>query len=385
MLVAIDAIGIRGHGGAAVLCELLHWFPLVRPSWRFHVFLLEKDLCEFELPDELPGVTVTYTREGDKRVERMAWVNQGFPEKVKALKADVVFCFANIGARQPSTPQVVFCQFPGAFYKDFVPFWKIHARLRLAYMKQQIHRGFIASRAVVVQTKDMRDRIIHDFRLKPEEKIHIIPSGCRTPAKNPIIREKIKQQIQGTSHPRLIFISFPWKHKNFINLILALPEIIRHFPQASLLLTLDENEKSEYFANEIVKIRAAAQQAGVEKNIVMLGVLPGDEVDYALAQSDMLVFPSMAESFGLGIVEAMAAHIPVAIADLPYARDVAGDAACYFDPKNPAAIAASVVALLQDKEKMEELREMGELQRQQYDYQIIAEKIARVFEDAVRK
>jgi len=385
MLVAIDAIGIRGHGGAAVLVELLRWLPRVRPGWQFHVFLLERYLCEFDLPDDLPGVTVTRTREGDSRSDRMNWVNNGFPAQVKTLQADVAFAFANIGARQPSCPQVVFCQQAAVFDNKYTAFWKIHVHLRLAFMRKQFINGFSASCAVIVQTTDMRNRMLQYYRPVAGQQIHVIPSGCRTPSANPLIREEIKQKIANTSQPRLIYISYPWKHKNITNLVSALPEILWHFPQATLLLTLDESNISRTYAGEIAKIRRAAQQLGVADKVIMLGTLQEDEVDYALRESDMLVFPSTAESFGLGLVEAMAANCPIAVADLPYARDVAGDAACYFDPSSPAAIAACVVALLRDKEKMKALCMEGEAQRQQYDYQIIAEKIARVFEDAVHE
>ncbi|MEI7831929.1 MAG: glycosyltransferase [bacterium] len=385
MLVAIDAIGIRGHGGAAVLVELLRWLPRVRPGWQFHVFLLERDLCEFELPDDLPGVTVTRTREGDSRSARMNWVNNGFPARVKAMKADVAFAFANIGARQPSCQQVVFCQQAAVFDNKYAAFWKIDVHLRLAFMRKQFINGFAASRAVIVQTTDMRDRMLQYYRPAAGQQIHVIPSGCRTPSENPLIREEIKQKIAGTSLPRLVYISHPWKHKNITNLVNALPEILRHFPQASLLLTLDENRKSRTYAGEVAKILRAAHQAGVTDKVIMLGTLQEDEVEYALCESDLLVFPSTAESFGLGLVEAMAANCPIAVADLPYAHDVAGDAACYFDPHSPAAIATCVIALLRDREKMAALCVAGEVQRQQYDYRIIAEKFARVFEDAVNE
>ena len=61
-----------------------------------------------------------------------------------------------------------------------------------------------------------------------------------------------------------------------------------------------------------------------------------------------MVFPSLAESFGLPLVEAMAAGCPVAAADRPYAREVAGPAAVYFDPLDPRALAECVIGVLGD-------------------------------------
>jgi hypothetical protein len=61
MLVAIDAVGIRGHGGASVLTELLHWLPIVRPAWKWQVFLFDRDLREFDDPAVEGNVSFEHT------------------------------------------------------------------------------------------------------------------------------------------------------------------------------------------------------------------------------------------------------------------------------------------------------------------------------------
>jgi glycosyltransferase involved in cell wall biosynthesis len=58
---------------------------------------------------------------------------------------------------------------------------------------------------------------------------------------------------------------------------------------------------------------------------------PGkSEVMKELQISDMLVFPSLCESFGLPLVEAISVNKPIVAADLPYAHEVAKDCAVYF-------------------------------------------------------
>jgi glycosyltransferase involved in cell wall biosynthesis len=58
---------------------------------------------------------------------------------------------------------------------------------------------------------------------------------------------------------------------------------------------------------------------------------------YALASA--FVFPSLAEGFGLPVLEAMARGVPVACSDATSLPEVAGDAAILFDPHDPRAIA----------------------------------------------
>lgn len=64
------------------------------------------------------------------------------------------------------------------------------------------------------------------------------------------------------------------------------------------------------------------------------------------ASAAALVFPSLAEGFGLPVLEALACGGTVAAADIPPLREAGGDAAAYFDTSDPAAAADAVRRLL---------------------------------------
>jgi glycosyltransferase involved in cell wall biosynthesis len=64
--------------------------------------------------------------------------------------------------------------------------------------------------------------------------------------------------------------------------------------------------------------------------------------------ADVLVFPSTFEGFGMPVLEAMAAGVPVACSVIPPLREVAGDAALFFDPYSPHAMAEVVRQILCD-------------------------------------
>jgi hypothetical protein len=55
-------------------------------------------------------------------------------------------------------------------------------------------------------------------------------------------------------------------------------------------------------------------------------------------KADALIFPSVVESYGLPLVEAMVMGIPVIAADLPYARVLCGDEAIFFNPESPESL-----------------------------------------------
>jgi len=66
--------------------------------------------------------------------------------------------------------------------------------------------------------------------------------------------------------------------------------------------------------------------------------------------ADAFVFASSCETFGQILIEAMASGLPIASSDIGAAREILGDSALYFDPKNPASIFSALEKLLQDPE-----------------------------------
>ena len=71
---------------------------------------------------------------------------------------------------------------------------------------------------------------------------------------------------------------------------------------------------------------------GLEKIIENIGFLDNKRLAERYSESTALFFPSLTESYGNPLLEAASFGLPALVADLPYAHDVMGDAAIYFNP-----------------------------------------------------
>lgn len=239
---------------------------------------------------------------------------------------------------------------------------------------------------MIVQTDAMK-QLLAGLLPAIAERVKVIPSGYRTSNANPVIRDGKRCIIDEIEGVKLIYVSHPGEYKNHETLVRAIPRIAEKIPSVKLMLTIEPADAEDPECRTLVRILVErilkeVKLAAVDQNVVWLGVLTPDEVAYALSGSDLMVFPSLTESFGLPLAEAMAAGCPIVAADLPYAHDVGGEAAAYFDPHDPVSLADCVVSLLKDSKSRAVLASNGTTRSALFSYEIISEAIAKVLESA---
>ncbi len=86
------------------------------------------------------------------------------------------------------------------------------------------------------------------------------------------------------------------------------------------------------------------------------------------------VFPSIYEGFGMPPLEAMACGTPVACSNIPSLCEIAGDAALFFDPKDPVSIAAALERISEDETLRADLRAKGLRRAAEMSWSLAARK-----------
>jgi glycosyltransferase involved in cell wall biosynthesis len=138
-----------------------------------------------------------------------------------------------------------------------------------------------------------------------------------------------------------VYVGSDRPYKSLGTLLAAFQRVHAAVPQARLELTL------------------AAESFQAQPGTVALGQVGRAAVRQLLSRAQVLVMPSLAETVGLPLLEAMDAGCVVVSADLPYAREVSGNAALYFPAGDAAACAAQVQAVCSDSELRETLADRG--------------------------
>ncbi|MFA5126467.1 MAG: glycosyltransferase family 1 protein [Patescibacteria group bacterium] len=212
----------------------------------------------------------------------------------------------------------------------------------------------IRAQKIIAPSQATADDIRHYFPYA-KNKIRVIYNGYDAQEFTPI-PEAQKQEIKDKFDLPDNFLFYVGRlelKKNIPNLIRA----YKLLPDKSWPLVL-AGPWGKYGYNEIKSLVSDE----IKDKILFLGYLSQKHYRLLLAAADLFVFPSEFEGFGIPVLEAMACGTPVICSDLPVLREVAGEAAAYFDPGSPEAMARQLAEIISRPDLRQNFSTLG-LQR----------------------
>jgi glycosyltransferase involved in cell wall biosynthesis len=130
------------------------------------------------------------------------------------------------------------------------------------------------------------------------------------------------------------------------DLVLAAHEIVGGIPDCRFVVAGRDHTLDKKFRRELKRL---AKVLGLEDNFLWLDWL--DDISPLMAAADIFVSPSHSESFGLAILDAMAAGVPVVATATDGARELMGDTDTLVPIRDPLALAEKIRLYLEDDEK----------------------------------
>ncbi len=127
--------------------------------------------------------------------------------------------------------------------------------------------------------------------------------------------------------------------------------------------------------------RKLIRRRGLGRNVHFLGQISPKDLVLLYNISDILLYPSLYEGFGLPPIEAMACGTPVVCSDRGSLKEVVGDAAVIVDPEDPKAIAEGVERVLTDAELRQTLVARGIERAKGFKWATTAEKVMKIYHE----
>ena len=117
--------------------------------------------------------------------------------------------------------------------------------------------------------------------------------------------------------------------------------------------------------------------------IHLAGYAPREVAAELYRAAEVFVFPSLAEGFGLPLLEAMACGVPVVASTAPALLEVGGDAALYAEATDAVGLARQIERALEDRPLADRLRRAGLARARTFSWTRAAAQTAAVLQEAV--
>jgi glycosyltransferase involved in cell wall biosynthesis len=174
--------------------------------------------------------------------------------------------------------------------------------------------------------------------------------------------------------PFLFYVGVWRDHKNLNNLIEAFT-VLKSEYKLDYQLVLGGKPDNRY-----PEIKEAIDNSPFKNDIVLPGFIEEKELILFYNAATLFVLPSFCEGFGLVALESLACGTPVVGSNSTSLPEVLQDAAIYFDPKDPKAIAKTINQVLTDAHLYEALKNRGLSQIKQYRWADCAKKTLEIYE-----
>lgn len=165
--------------------------------------------------------------------------------------------------------------------------------------------------------------------------------------------------------PLLLHVGNYYPHKNLEVLVRSLALLPDRPPAPVLVLA----GAPDWFEE---RLRRSVAEHGLSGRVVFVGRVSDAQLVWLYRSATLFVLPSLSEGFGLPGLEAMAHGLPVAAADASCLPEVYGEAAAYFDPRQPRSVADCLARLLADERRRAQLAAAGRRRAAGYSWRAMA-------------
>ncbi len=165
-------------------------------------------------------------------------------------------------------------------------------------------------------------------------------------------------------YPYILIIATVYPHKNILNAVKAFSILVNKKKIKHRLIIVGKIENREYYQIIIDFI----MKEKLSDKIVFTGMISYESIWSYYKGAEIMIFPSLFETFGHPLVEAMASGTPVAASDIEVAHEVLGSAGVFFNPEDPEQIAEKIFNVIDNKILRREMVKNGYTRAEKFDW-----------------
>ncbi len=226
-----------------------------------------------------------------------------------------------------------------ALYFEKMAREKISLKSRMIVFIKKFLLKITAKKAkiIFVQTNWMKDKVKKSFKPKG-----LIVKLVWNTFNN--ISERNKRKFSDhmeNENINLLYVSLPRPYKNHIYLLRGFKIAIDRGFKGKLILTCPRKEEAK--SKTEINIINEINKLNIENNIELTGIISREKTLRLYEKSDIFIFPSLCESFGVPLLEALNYCMPIIGSNIEVVKEVTYNKFIYFDPNNPKEIADKII------------------------------------------
>ena len=233
-------------------------------------------------------------------------------------------------------------------------------------------KAYLKSDAVLAPSQYSKNVLCKIYSI-PQEKVKVVPHGVDISKFSTTAMKKSKKI-------RLLFVG-PLEERKGIKYLIEAFALVKNEHKNVELVLLGSGSQEK-------KLKELVNKLNLTEFVEFAGYIDGwssDFVDY-YNSSDIFVFPSLKEGFGMVIVEAMACGLPVISTNTSAIPEVVGDAGILVEPRNSQALVNAIILLIEDEKLRNKLSERGRKRvEENFTWEKVIERTLEAYSKLIRK
>lgn len=246
------------------------------------------------------------------------------------------------------------------------------------YLSWSTHFAIKHAKKIITVSNFSKSEIIGVYKCE-KDKIKVIYNGYNYSLYRKINdKEKIDSILEkyDIKKPYILYVGRLEKKKNTPYLIEAYAIIRGNNKDINHKLVLIGDASFGYD-----EVKYVIQEFNINKEVIMPGWIQEEDMPYIYNGATAFIFPSKYEGFGIPLLQAMSCNVPITASSIPVFKEVAGEAALFFDPNNIRSIASAIERIIIDDKLREELIQKGNKKIKNFSW----EKCAKETLDLINK
>lgn len=308
------------------------------------------------------------------------WEQVALPKAVKSYGCELIHCTSNTAPNFGPTPLVLtlhdifFLETFSLFSKSY----SLYQRFGNTYRRYTVPGLIKKAEKIITVSKSEKKRIVDFFKMD-ESKVRVIYNGVSERFREPVLNEdkaRIKEQY-GLPAKFLLHLGNTDPKKNTDRVLEAYVRFLDASTEKIPLVMAD------YPDILVTHVLTKLGRMDAKQYIQRLDYIANSELPAIYSLAEVFLYPSLRESFGIPLLEAMCCGTPVISSNVFAMPEVAGEAAYLIDPEQPDEIAAAILDLVSHPELREKFIEKGHQQALKFSWQKMAAQVMDLYKEVI--